>query len=236
MSATQNAINLLDTLNKNADMINEVQSSIANDVFFKRCSVNLLIGKRGSGKTFNVLREILKLNWIKDYGGFSSFLYVSDKPTDPTFERVKKFIPLETVKCSYAEAVDYINQIADVAAKEKTKRHSIVLLDDCQDVLVKRTSKNQDLYRKLFENRQSRISYFLTLQDAVGINTAMKENCDSIWLFGGFSKAKFDYALKYISHETENEDLWRLYVNLNKSQAMCFSNDLDGTALTIITQ
>ena len=79
MSATQNAINLLDTLNKTADMKNEVQSSIANDVFFKRCSVNLLIGKRGSGKTFNVLREILKLNWIKDNGGFSAFLYVSPK-------------------------------------------------------------------------------------------------------------------------------------------------------------
>ena len=236
MSATNNAISLLEDINKKADYQNELQSTIAPDVFFKRCSVNLLIGKRGSGKTYNVFRELIKLNWVPERGGYDRFLYVCDKESDPTFERVKKLIPLKIYKCTYADAAEYIEAITRIAAEEKTKYHTLVLLDDAQDILVKRTKANKDLYRKLFENRQPRITYMITLQDAIGINSAMKENSDALWLFGGFSRSKFMYALKYVSHETDDEDLWQIYVTLSRNQAMLFNVNNAGTALTIITK
>ena len=99
MSATKNVLQLLDAVNQDADPTNELQSTIASDVFFKRCSVNLLIGKRGSGKTFNALREVMKLNWVPDHGGYSRMLYVSNSIADPTYERFKPYIPLKTIKC-----------------------------------------------------------------------------------------------------------------------------------------
>ena len=238
MSNTDKVLTLLEKVNQNADPTNELQSLIAPDVFFRKNSINLLIGKRGSGKTYNVFREMLKLNFIKEHAGYERFLYVTDKLSgDPTYERVKKYIKLETAIVPYADAVKHIEEIEKKAAREKSPKHSIVLLDDAQNVFHKRTVRNAALYAKLFTNRQARITYFLTLQDAIGISPDMKSNCDSIWIFGGFQKDKFDYMLRSIPHDTDNnEDLWRLYVNLARSQALVFKIGIDGTNLTIITK
>ena len=44
----------------------EIQSSIDDRIYFKFNSVNLVIGKRGSGKTYTVMREILKLAYLME--------------------------------------------------------------------------------------------------------------------------------------------------------------------------
>ena len=236
MTATQNALKVLSIINQSVDEENELQSKIGSDIWFKRCSVNLLIGRRGSGKTYNALREAVKLNWVSNYGGFERLLFVSDKATDPTFERLKTVIPFPIKVVPYAEAIENIELIEQNAAVEKTPSHSIVILDDAQDILVKRTENNKQLYRKLFQNRQARISYFITLQDGKGISSEMKQNADSFWLFGGFTKMKFDYIMNSIPHESDNRLLWNIYVNLSRNQAMIFTSETDGTTLTVLTK
>ena len=56
----------------------------------------------------------------------------------------------------------------------------------------------------MFENRQSRITYFLILQDVQGLNPSMKANVDSLLLFGGFPKHKWNsltYQMPLINRE-----------------------------------
>jgi energy-coupling factor transporter ATP-binding protein EcfA2 len=48
---------IMDKVNKEE----QIQSKIHDDINFWKNSINLLIGKRGSGKTFNVSYEIVKL-------------------------------------------------------------------------------------------------------------------------------------------------------------------------------
>ena len=57
-TANDKALQLLSELNKDVDLTHELQTEISPDVFFKHNSVNLLIGKKGSGKTYNVFREV----------------------------------------------------------------------------------------------------------------------------------------------------------------------------------
>jgi hypothetical protein len=64
------------------DKSEQLQSVIDPQLNFRRNSINLYIGRRGSGKTFNVIREILKLSELPGMGGYNGFIYCTDKTND----------------------------------------------------------------------------------------------------------------------------------------------------------
>ena len=260
-------LELLSDLAKDRDLTHDLQTEINPEVFFRRNSVNLLVGKKGSGKTYNVFRELLKLREVPNHL-YTKLIYVSDKPWDRTYDLVKGHLPLEVLKVPYSGAVDAIKEVAeaknaaheivendikkedleDEAVKHIEKAlgsslndkneiyHTVVLLDDCQDRFSRRTPQNQELWRLLFENRQPKITYFLTMQDPKGIDSSLKENLDSAWLFGGFSAFKFKYLLRSIQNDFLAEELWDIYNELTKHQALVFDMKPEGTELCVLKE
>ena len=249
---------LLAKKNKNVDLTNEIQTEIDPNVYFNRNSVNLLVGKKGSGKTYNVFREVLKLKFIKNHH-YTKMLYVTSNPEDNTFARFEKLLTIPVEKVSYEDAVDAINDLIqaksavkqlqrgeaswddiDDEAKEeltqvlgdqvktdkKAVYHSIVLLDDCAFLFDHKNKENKDLWRMLLENRQPNLTYFLTMQDPKGFDTALKEAMDACWVFGGFTHRKFGYLCSYIPHGSTPYKLWKMYKNMNRNQAILFKNDM----------
>ena len=267
MSVVDKTLSLLAELSKDKDLTHDLQTEINPEVFFRRNSVNLLVGKKGSGKTYNVFRELLKLREVPDHL-YTKLIYVSDKPWDRTYDLVKEYLPLVVQKVPYSEAVTVIKEVAEAknAAHEIVEEgikkdeiddeavkhiesalgselndtneiyHTAVLLDDCQDRFAKRTPQNQELWRLLFENRQPKITYFLTMQDPKGIDSSLKENLDSAWLFGGFSAWKFRYLLRSIQNDFQPEELWEIYNELTKHQALVFDMKPDGTELCVLKE
>ena len=267
MAVVNKTLNLLAELSKDRDLTHDLQTEIHPEVFFRRNSVNLLVGKKGSGKTYNVFREILKLREVPNHL-YTKLIYVSDKPWDRTYDLVKKHLPLAVEKVPYSKAVEAIKEVAEAknAAHEIVENgiekgeleddavqhieealgsslddkneiyHTIVLLDDCQDRFAKRTPANQELWRLLFENRQPKITYFLTMQDPKGIDSSLKENLDSAWLFGGFSDWKFKYLLRSIQNDFSPLELWEIYNELTKHQALVFDMKPEGTELCVLKE
>ena len=224
----------------------EIQSNIHEDIYFKYNSVNLVIGKRGSGKTYTVMREMLKLaHLMNEYEShypvydyvpkYTQIIYITDKLRDDTCERaihyIKKIPYVQFEWESTDHALDIINGLSALKAfmanpeeyeekipgdnkqtlaevkqilycpKNETKiPHTIIIFDDCIGLF----NKYSPLSKKLFENRQSRITYFLILQDVQGLNPSMKANVDSLLLFGGFPKHKWNsltYQMPLINRE-----------------------------------
>ena len=257
--------NLLNRIAKDTDLTHELQTEIDPSLRFRRNSVNILIGKRGSGKTYNVFRELLKLKYIKNHR-YSKLLYITDKPNDPTFERIADELPFEVDICSYADAVENIREIADAkaAVKEMLDKniepsmleddskeriewalgepidkireiyHTAILMDDAQNIFQRRNKQNENLIKLLFENRQPKITYFICLQDAKGLDTSLKENADSIWVFGSFSQQKFSYTIRYIPTEEDKAKLWKKYQKLTRNQALIFNNWIEGCDVGIL--
>ena len=261
-------LQLLAKVNRNVDLKDEVQTEIDPNVYFNRNSVNLLVGKKGSGKTYNVFREVLKLKFIKNHR-YTKMLYVTNKPEDNTYSRIEKLMPIPVEKVTYEDAVDAINDLVQAKSAVKkiqrgevkleeleddarqelegvlgdkvhTKKgevyHSIVLLDDCAFLFEKRNKENKELWRMLLENRQPNITYFLTQQDPKGLDTALKECLDTVWIFGGFTHRKFGYMCSSIPHNSTPYRLWRQYTKLTKNQALLFKNDMDGVKIIEILQ
>ena len=191
----------------------ELVSTIDDSIFFRRNSVNLVIGRRSSGKTHTVLREIIKCLMLaktnKDVPPYTQVWYVSDKQSDDTVEKLRPLIE-KYVQFSWIETNDamqlfkalelgkaQINEdgFAGCLNAEHLPRgvipHTFVLFDDA----IGQFSRTTELARKLYQTRQSRITAFLMLQDVNGLNASMKSNVNSLVLFGGFPKHKLDVLL-----------------------------------------
>lgn len=250
---------------QNKDLTHQVQSDIADDINFRRNSVNLILGKRGSGKTFNSLREALKLNFVKNHG-YKKLILVSDKSSDPTYDDVKDDLPMDSEVVKYADAVQVIKEIAEYKAAlesiqnnpmiksfehispesvEKLKEvlgevsfkdknvHTLVILDDCLNYFKKHNKSNKELFSLLFQNRQPKITYFLIMQDPLGLDTSIKQNLDTVWIFGGFTEKKFNYFLDYTPVDSKN-GLYDAYKKLPSSEAMVFDIRPNGTVIKIV--
>ena len=224
-----------DLKNAEYEIGDEIQSDIDNDIYFKHNSVNLVIGKRGSGKTYMVMREVLKVAYLMEWWDrvgreddprYTQIYYITDKLRDDTCERAKYYIEKNTrmqfIWESTENALEIINGITTLKAllsdpdaerfKNKVEEdptliedarrylninpndtsgilpHTLIIFDDCIGLF----NKYSPLSKKLFENRQSRITYFLILQDVQGLNPSMKANVDSLVFFGGFPKHKWN--------------------------------------------
>jgi len=240
----------------------ELQTEIHPELNFRRNSVNLLIGRRGSGKTYNVFREMIKLNFVPDHH-YSQLIYVTNKLSDDTFHKMKKLMKIEIVKVKYEDVQECLTKIieakedyAEIVEKslvneldeeyaEELKNtiavndfnspvvHTAVLFDDAIEVFKNRKS---GLYRMLFENRQPKITYFLCLQDPIGIDASVKSNVDSAWLFGGFSSQKFSYIFHQLNSPYDRQELWNHYKNISMNQALIFDHKRTGTTVRIISE
>lgn len=244
-----------------ADNTDELQTVIHPNLHFRRNSVNLLIGRRSSGKSFNVFREMIKLNPIKH--DYSQLIYVTNKLSDDTFHKMKKLINLDKVKVKYEDAEECITKI--IEAKEdyneivekglqnmldpiyrdellntlnvndftRKSIHTAVLFDDAIEVFRNRKSK---LFRMLFENRQPKITYFLCIQDPIGLDPSVKSNVDTVWIFGGFSPQKFNYVFQQINSPYDRETVYEKYKDLSMNQALIFDYGRGGTTVKILEQ
>jgi hypothetical protein len=197
------------------DKSEQVQSEIDSELNFRRNSVNLYVGRRASGKTFNVLRELIKLSQLPDKGGYSLFIYCTDKTNDPTVNELQKEIKLTTKIVSYDKVEALLADHIDAKeAYDKALRNGIreqdltdesredilssVFLEHFTDkvpgtivlyddaINIFNDAKNKRLLKLLHENRQAKITYFLCMQDPFAIKPQVRRNLDTCILFGGY--------------------------------------------------
>jgi hypothetical protein len=100
-------------LKASEDKSEQLQTIIHPELNFRRNSINLLIARRGVGKTFTVLRELIKLSQLPDKGGYSSFLYVSDKTNDATVNELIKHVNLRVRHVSYNDILEVLHDLID---------------------------------------------------------------------------------------------------------------------------
>ncbi|KAA6368725.1 MAG: hypothetical protein EZS28_035748 [Streblomastix strix] len=134
----------------------------------------------------------------------------------------------ELIECkkAYDDVIEYKlqDQIKDESKKDILSHvgtkdfaikfpHTIMLFDDSMSIFK---NKNNPLYKKLFKNRQPRITYFLCLQDIIGLDASIKSNVDTIYFFG------------------DKETLWNEYIQLGKREALLIQYNNDGTMMRVI--
>ena len=221
----------------------DLQRRIHPDIDFCYNSINLVVGRRGSGKTFNVFRQLALLSRIPSL--FHMIVYITNnKNNDQTYRKFQSLIKIPIKIVSYEESEEFLitlrtykqrydNVINGVEDNETNPQEildflcidgfrypylfTVVLYDDALNVFQKKKSEE---YRMIFDNRHNKISYFFCIQDASGISTDIKNNADSIWLFGGLSKQKFDHLMYQVHFSADRDEIWEFYKRINKQEAI----------------
>jgi hypothetical protein len=73
----------------------------------------LLISRRGVGKTFAVLRELIKLSQLPNYVGYTTFLYLSDKINDVAVNELINHIKLHIRIVGYSSLLPVLDYLID---------------------------------------------------------------------------------------------------------------------------
>jgi hypothetical protein len=89
----------------------QIQSKIHDNINFYKNTINLLIGRRGLGKIFNVGNEMVKLGCIPNFGGYTYFIIISDKDNDSTINEMLKLIKLKVIHINYDQVLKTFGDI-----------------------------------------------------------------------------------------------------------------------------
>ena len=236
-----------------------VQHKIHPEINFDYNSILLVIGKTGSGKTFNVFNEMTALSYVPN--DITHIVYVTNNPNDLTFAKIKELITTPITQITYDESCAYLTTLRDYIQaydeiKEKhlesqitpecredilenlklsnfDKRHiyTVVIYDDAMNVFKNPNSKE---FKMLFEYRHFRTTYILMMQSMKGVTTEVKAQIGGIWLFGGYNRQQFTYMYNQLSLPMDKEELWNIYRQLPKSCYIYVNYNSDSTNMSLV--
>ena len=236
--------------------VDNVQHPIHPEIDIMYNSLNIFLGQRGSGKTFNAFNIAALISRARTK--YHLFVFVSNNPNDETFRKFNPLLRIPSVMIPYdkseeflTELIDYKQAYDEIKFKHLEYRitdecrddilshlhirdftapslHTLVLYDDALEVFKKPTSKE---FRYLLENRHNRFTYILNIQDWKGISTELKANIDSVWMFGGYPRNRFCYIYNQLSCFMDKEELWDIYSQMTKREALIFTNTSDGSSI-----
>jgi saccharopine dehydrogenase-like NADP-dependent oxidoreductase len=95
-----------------------------------------LISRSGVGKTFSVLKELIKLSQLPNQCVYTTFLYVSDKTNDATVNELINHIKLRVRIVGYNQTLPVLHDLIDA----KTA-YSDILNKKLQDHVSDETKK-----------------------------------------------------------------------------------------------
>jgi hypothetical protein len=97
----------------NIDKSQQLQTEIHSEINFKYNSINLLISRRGVGKTFAVLRELIKLSQLPNCAGYTTFLYISEKTNNASVNELINHIALHVRIVEYNSLLPVLHDLID---------------------------------------------------------------------------------------------------------------------------
>ena len=212
-------------------------------------SVNVFCGRQGSGKTFTSMKEAIKISRISPETHLLIVICKDETSTDPTVESLKPLLNIPIVYVEEDEAIEYVknlleykrfydfikaehleNKIVDEQVEEvfevlhinDWKRkwlHTLIIFNDiAKSKLLKRPD---GYFNQLFPIcRHIQCSFFLNVQFWKSIQTEIKANITTAFIFGGFSRQQFLYIIHQLPVSVGTDELFNAYKQLSKNEKM----------------
>ena len=217
-------------------------------------SVNVLCGRQGSGKTFTAMKEAIKISLVSPETHLLIIVCKNETVTDPTIETLKPLLQIPMVYITEEEAIDYVknlleykrfhdliisehleDKIEDDQVQEvfdvlhikdfgRKWSHTLILFNDiAKSKLLKRPD---GYFNQLFPIcRHIQCSFFLNVQFWKSIQTEIKANITTAFIFGGFSREQFLYIIRQLPVSVDVNDLYNVYRTLDKHGKVIINAD-----------
>lgn len=196
-------------------------------IHFRYNSLNICVGKQGSGKTTFMLTELIKLSELQD-NVYDKIIYITNGTTeDITFEALKKLIKIPILGLDFNEATrelsNYFNDRADQI------HHTFVIVEDASFLLLKDNPVWTDWICKL---RHLRMTVWINIHVWKSISTMIKSQITSLFIFKGFSREQLSHMYRQSCVDANFNNVWYLYTILREREILKITN-IDGTTMII---
>ena len=188
---------ILEKLNKEAGE-HELIDDIDPHINTLRNGIHIVIGERGSGKTYYTMKEALKIALLpKKQQTYRNLYYVSNMNDDATFNRICPEISKRGIQCEWIlddDALPFIEQLIEakneMAPDEKSD--SFIIFDDAMYLF----KDNRALEKKMYKTRQPRITIYIIIHDVSGISASLRSSANEVIVFGGMSPFKYGWLAR----------------------------------------
>jgi hypothetical protein len=210
-------------------------------------SINVLVGRQGQGKTFTVLKEIIKISHIDPKTHMLIYVTKDGKSNDATYETLEHLIQLPVIFIAQGDAELFVksilkwkglyNQIKSdhleqriVADQRQELFESLHITDYRQPwlhtLLFFEDSANNPLFAKptlyfpqlVAKCRHNGISFFFAVQFWKSLPTELKANLYTIYIFPSYSKQQLHYILSQIPLSETFNAIYSAYIHLGEHQ------------------
>jgi hypothetical protein len=210
-------------------------------------TLNIAVGRQRTGKSFSIIREIIKISNMSPHTHLLIYANKTGYPSDRTFEKLKVKIKIPIEYVAHDNLGDYIvtlltykdlyneiyeRQLEDQIIDEQKnaliehlkitdfKRpflHTLILLEDIAKAKIIKSEKSY-IQELMTQCAHINCSFFLATQYWKSISTNIKSNVATILVFGGYSRQVFYYIFSQIPIEIDVKELWARYQGLGDHQ------------------
>lgn len=194
-------------------------SEIHPQIAFYYNSFNVCLGKQGTGKTTFLLKQLMKLSMIPNQP-YTRIIYITNgSGTDVTFEKIKQMIAIPIFGLSFENST---SQLADFfSSQENTLDHTFLIIEDASFMLLKDSPMWTEWVCKL---RHLRLTIWVNLHIWRSLNSMLKTQITSVFIFKGFSREQMMQISRQSSSTVEFKITFFLYGQLKNRQLLQINN------------
>jgi hemoglobin-like flavoprotein len=212
-------------------------------------SINVLVGRQGSGKTFSVVKEASKISYADPYAHMFVYITKDGSESDATFGALRHLINIPVVFTKQEEAEGWIDNLLaykdlynEIKAKHAENRlppdqvndiKRILMIHDftkpfLHTIIFFEDTSNSPLFKKatmffpqlIAKCRHVGCSFFFAVQFWRSLPTELKANITTLYIFPSYSKQQLHYILSQIPVGETFERIYHEYQRLAQHQKL----------------
>lgn len=191
-------------------------SQIHSELDFYYNSLNICVGKPGTGKTTLLLKQLMILNNVGHNYGL--IIYLSNTNDQFFLNTVKMFNKIPIVQKSFEEGTECLDEYLN---NEERNFHIFVIIEDATGLLE---GRNYMWEQWLIKLRHLRMTVWINLHDWVSISPKIREQVSCVFLCKGFGKQKCGVIFRQLNLPYESKVIYGIYCQLRDFQYLKIDN------------
>ena len=191
-------------------------SQIHSELDFYYNSLNICVGKPGTGKTTLLMKQLMILNNVGHNYGL--IVYLSNTRDEFFLKTIQMFNKIPIVHKSFEEGTECLDEYLN---NEERNFHLFVIIEDATGLLE---GRNFTWEQWLIKLRHLKMTVWINLHDWVSISPKIREQVSCVYLCKGFGKTKCGVIFRQLNLPYETKVIYGIYCQLRDFQYLKIDN------------
>ena len=191
-------------------------SQIHSELDFYYNSLNICVGKPGTGKTTLLMKQLMILNNVGHNYGL--IVYLSNTRDEFFLKTIQMFNKIPIVHKSFEEGTECLDEYLN---NEERNFHIFVIIEDATGLLE---GRNFTWEQWLIKLRHLKMTVWINLHDWVSISPKIREQVSCVFLCKGFGKTKCGVIFRQLNLPYETKVIYGIYCQLRDFQYLKIDN------------